>query len=132
MQIFHCRYTLKELSFFIVFLESTSKLITFSQRSIILLVGILFEFFTPEKLAEIQRRTPLLPHRIEACHSAEYSLFVLKSDSLIKKMGKFNGAETKVMNGRVPSEFVNNRHTEHSPGVGKITIDNRVSVTKSE
>ena len=36
------------------------------------------------------------------------------------------------MNGRVPSEFVNNLHTEYSPGVGKITIDNRVSVTKSE
>ena len=31
----------------------------------------------------------------------EYSLFVVKSSSLIKKMGKFNGAETKVMNGRV-------------------------------
>ena len=34
--IFLCRYTLKELSLFIVFLETTSKLITFSQRSIIL------------------------------------------------------------------------------------------------
>ena len=31
----------------------------------------------------------------------EYSLFVVKSSSLIKKLGKFNGAETKVMNGRV-------------------------------
>ena len=45
--IFLCRDTLKELSLFIVFLETTSKLITFSQRSIKLLVGILFEFFTP-------------------------------------------------------------------------------------
>ena len=35
------------------------------------------------------------------------------------------------MNGRVPSDFVNKLHTKHSPGVGKITIDNRVSVTKS-
>lgn len=59
-------YTLKELSLFIVFLESTSKLITFSQRSIIIfLVHILFEFFTPVKLTEIQRRISLLPDRIE-------------------------------------------------------------------
>ena len=50
--IFLCRYTLKELSRFIVFLETTSKLITFSQQSIKLLVGILFEFFTPAKLTE--------------------------------------------------------------------------------
>ena len=42
------------------------------------------------------------------CHIAlklatlpKYSLFVIKSSSLIKKLGKFNGAETKVMNGRV-------------------------------
>ena len=41
------------------------------------------------------------------CHIAlklatlpEYSLFVVKSSSLIKKLGKFNGAETEVMNGR--------------------------------
>ena len=65
------RYTLKELSLFIAFLKTTSKLITFSQRSIKLLVGILFDFFTPAKLTEIQRRIiSLLPHRIEACHSA--------------------------------------------------------------
>ena len=31
----------------------------------------------------------------------EYSLFVVKSISLIEKLGKFNGAETKVMNGRL-------------------------------
>ena len=62
--IFLCRYTFKELSLFIVFLETTSKFITFSQRSIKLLVGILFEFFTPVKLTEIQRRIFLLPHRI--------------------------------------------------------------------
>ena len=30
------------------------------------------------------------------------------------------------------SDFVNNRYTEYSPGVAKITIDNRVSVIKSE
>ena len=65
------RYTLKELSLFIAVLKTTSKLITFSQRSIKLLVGILFDFFTPAKLTEIQRRIiSLLPHRIEACHSA--------------------------------------------------------------
>ena len=29
------------------------------------------------------------------------------------------------------SDFVNKLHTEYSPGVGKITIDNRVAVTKS-
>ena len=53
------------------FLETTSKLITFSQRSIKLLVGILFDFFTLAKLTEIQRRIiSLLLHRIEACHSA--------------------------------------------------------------
>ena len=39
------RYTLKELSLFIAFLKTTSKLITFSQRSIKLLVGIFFLFF---------------------------------------------------------------------------------------
>ena len=87
------------------FLETTSKLITFSQRLIKFLVGILFEFFTPAKLTEFQRRIYL------SCHTAlkllklatlpEYSLFVVKSSSLIKKLGKFNGAETKVMNGRV-------------------------------
>ena len=67
--IFLCGYTLKELSLFIVLLETTSKLITFSQRSIKLLVGIYFEFFTPVKLTEIQRRISLLPHRFEGCHS---------------------------------------------------------------
>ena len=61
---------MRELSLFIEFLETTSKLITFSQRSIKRLVGILFEVFTPAKLTEIQRRISLLPHRIEACHSA--------------------------------------------------------------
>ena len=73
------------------------------------------------------------------CHIAlklanlpEYSLFVFKSSSLIKKLGKFNGAETKAMNGRLFSDFVNNLYTEYSPGVAKITIDNRVSVIKSE
>ena len=30
------------------------------------------------------------------------------------------------------SDFVNNLYTEYSPGVAKITIDNRVSVTKFE
>ena len=40
------------------------------QRSIKLLVGILIEVFTPAKLTEIQRRISLLPHLIEACHSA--------------------------------------------------------------
>ena len=42
------------------------------------------------------------------CHIAlklaklpEYSLSVVKSSSLIKKLGKFNGAETKVINGRL-------------------------------
>ena len=30
------------------------------------------------------------------------------------------------------SDFVNNLYTEYSPGVAKITIDNRVSVSKSE
>ena len=50
--IFLCRYTLKEQSLFIVFLETTLKLITFSQRSIKLLVGILFEFFTSAKSTE--------------------------------------------------------------------------------
>ena len=50
--IFLCQYRLKEQSLFIVFLETTSKLITFSQRSIKLLVGILFEFFTSAKSTE--------------------------------------------------------------------------------
>ena len=65
----------------------------------------------------------------------EYSLFVVKSSSSIKKLGKFNGAETKVMNGgvfRSFSDLVNKLYTEYSPGVAKITIDNRVSVSKSE
>ena len=57
------RYTLKELSLFIAVLKTTSKLITFSQRSIKLLVGILFDFFTPAKLTEIQRRiSPATSH----------------------------------------------------------------------
>ena len=30
------------------------------------------------------------------------------------------------------SDFVNNLYTEYSPGFAKITIDNRVSVIKSE
>ena len=51
-------------------LRTTSKLLRFLQQSIKLLVGILLEFFTPAKLTEIQRRISLLPHRIEACHSA--------------------------------------------------------------
>ena len=42
----------------------------FSQRLIKLLVGILFEFFTPVKLKEMQRGISLFPDRIEACHSA--------------------------------------------------------------
>ena len=46
------------------------ELIMFSQRSTKVLVGILFELFAPTKLTEIQRRISLLPHRIEACHSA--------------------------------------------------------------
>ena len=54
----------------IEFLESTSKLITFLQRPIKLLVGVLFELYTPAKLTEIQRRTSCLSHHIEACHSA--------------------------------------------------------------
>ena len=62
---------MRELSLFIVFSETTLKLITFSQRSIKLLVGILFEFFTLAKLTEIQRRISLLPHRIEANLSQE-------------------------------------------------------------
>ena len=53
------------------FLETTSKLITFSQQSIKLLVGVLFDFFALAKLTEIQKHViSLLPHRIEACHSA--------------------------------------------------------------
>ena len=76
-------HTPKELSLFIVFLENTLKLTTFSQRWIKLLVGILFEFFTPSKLTEIQRRISLLPHGIEACYP-EYSLSVIKSSLLIK------------------------------------------------
>ena len=48
--IFLCRYTLRELSLFIVFLETAWKLITFSQRSIKLLFGILFKFFYTRKI----------------------------------------------------------------------------------
>ena len=129
----------KELSLFIVFLETTSKLTTFSERSIKLLVGIYFEFFTPVKLTEIQRRIDLSCHiALRVATQPEYSSFVVKSSSLIKKLGKFNGAETKVMNGSRPgmeecsSDFVNELYTDYSPGVVKITIDHRNSVTKSE
>ena len=48
--IFLFRYTLRELSLFIVFLETAWKLITFSQRSIKLLLGILFKFFYTRKI----------------------------------------------------------------------------------
>ena len=76
----------RTISLFIAFFETTSKLITFSQRLIKLLVGILFEFFTSVKLTEIQRRI--------SCHIAlklatlpECSLYVVTSSSLIKKIG---------------------------------------------
>ena len=102
MQIILCRYTLKERSLFIVFLETTSRLITFSQRSIKLLMGILFEFVTPAKITESQRRISLFHITLKLATLPEYSsLFVVKSSSLIKKLGKFNGTETTVMNGRV-------------------------------
>ena len=74
-----------------------------------------------------------------SCHIAlkfatlpEYSLFVVKSSSLIKMLGKFDGAGTKVMKEECSSDFVNRLYTEYSPSVAKITIDNRVFVTISE
>ena len=100
--IFLCQYRLKEQSLFIVFLETTSKLITFSQRSIKLLVGILFEFFTPAKLQKFKGVHLSCHIALKLATLPEYSLFVVKSSSLIKKkLDKFNGAETKVVNGRV-------------------------------
>ena len=79
------RYTLKELSLFIAFLKTTSKLITFSQRSIKLLVGILFDFFTPAKLTEIQRR-------ISCGHTTDFYLgkpFLPRANSSKIYLGKF-------------------------------------------
>ena len=43
---------------------------------------------------------PLVHIALKLANLPEYSLFVVKSRSLIKKLGKFNGAETEVMNGR--------------------------------
>ena len=83
--IFLCRYTLKELSLFIVFLETNSKLTTFSQRSLKLLVGILFEFFTPVKLTEFKGLYLSCHIALKVATQPEYSSFVVKSSSLIKK-----------------------------------------------
>ena len=87
---------MRELSLFIVFSETTLKLITFSQRSIKLLVGILFEFFTPAKLTEIQRRISLSCHiALKLATLPEYSLFAVKSSSLIKKIGQISRSRNK-------------------------------------